>query len=247
MSILSRIVDSFKYLDKNGLKKVAALTEKVFRYKVMPAAEQRWEGKLVQYIGPTNATYHRGYFYTCVDNAGTYEWQRTDTQPNGDIVLWDGTHAQYEAEQDGIPEGAYLNFTDDYDSNVEVGVYATRETKTGELLFNKPVYRKCFLVTTPDTIDATPTPQRYILARTGIPKGNLQYLKKMDVFLRYHNTYGEGWCLNNWGIDIESNVFSDCTLAVDSESDLYIQARIAGTHFASQPCLITLEYTKITD
>ena len=245
MGMFDRFIESFKYLDLGGLKKLAALTERMFRFKIMPDAAARWEGKLVQYIGPTNATYHRGYFYTCVDNAGTYEWQRTDTQPNGDIVLWDGTHAQYEVEQDGIPEGAYLNFTDDYDSNVEVGVYATRETKTGELLFNKPVYRKCFLVTTPDTVSATP--QRYILARTGIPKNNLQYLKKCDVLLRYHNTYGEGWCLNNWGIDSGSNVFSDCILAVDSESDLYVQAQIAGTHFASQPCIITLEYTKITD
>ena len=244
MGVLDRFIESFKYLDLGGLKKLAALTERMFRFKAMPDPAARWEGKLVQYIGPTNAAYHRGYFYTCVDNAGTYEWQRTDTQPNGDIVLWDGTHAQYEVEQDGIPEGAYLNFTDDYDSNVEVGVYATRETKTGELLFNKPVYRKCFLVTTPSTIDTTP--QRYILARTGIPKDNLQYLKKCDVLLRYHNVYGEGWCLNNWGSDGD-NVFSDCILAVDSESDLYVRAQIAGTHFASQPCIITLEYTKITD
>lgn len=146
MGIFDRFIESFKYLDKNGLKKLAALTERMFRFKVMPDAAARWEGKLIQYIGPTNATYHRGYFYTCVDNAGTYEWQRTDTQPNGDIVLWDGTHAQYEVEKDGIPEGAYLNFTDDYDSNVEVGVYSTRETKTGELFLGKPVYRRVFLV-----------------------------------------------------------------------------------------------------
>ena len=246
MGLFDRFIESFKYLDISGLKKVAALTERMFRFKAMPDAAERWEGKLVQYIGPTNAAYHRGYFYTCVDNAGAHEWQRTDTQPNGDIVFWNGTHAQYEAEQDGIPDGAYLNFTDDYDSNVEVGVYTARETKTGELLFNKPVYRKSFLVTTPSTINTTPT--RYTLTRTGIPKDNLQYLKKCDMFLSAVISHGQEWCLNSWGkADGATNTFCDCILACDTESDLIIQATIAGTHFASQSCIIVLEYTKVTD
>ena len=128
---------------------MAALTEKVFRYKVMPAAEQRWEGKLVQYIGTTDATYTKGYFYICKEGetAGTYIWEQTDVQPNNDYVLWDGTHAQYEVEQSGIPDNAFLNFTDDYDDLVQVGVYSTEETKTGELILNKPVYQKTYLMT----------------------------------------------------------------------------------------------------
>ena len=221
MSILSRIIDSFKYLDKNGLKKLAALTERMFRFKTMPDAAARWEGKLVQYIGPTNAAYHRGYFYTCVDNAGTYEWQRTDTQPNGDIVLWDGTHAQYEAEQDGIPEGAYLNFTDDYDSNVEVGVYSTRETKTGELFLDKPVYRKVFLFSSPVSLTAS----TWGTLTTGMTELNIKKLIKA-VPLSPQN----GTCVANDLVQINGDTLQMYTTGYSISIDC-----------------ITIEYTKTTD
>lgn len=221
MSILSRIVDSFKYLDISGVRKIASLTERMFRFKVMPDAAARWEGKLIQYIGPTNATYHRGYFYTCVDNAGTYEWQRTDTQPNGDIVLWDGTHAQYEVEKDGIPEGAYLNFTDDYDSNVEVGVYSTRETKTGELFLDKPVYRKVFLFTTPVTLTAN----TWGTLTTGMTELNVKKLVKA-VPLSPRN----GSCVVNDLVQINGDAL-----------------QLYPTGYGITIDCITIEYTKVTD
>lgn len=221
MGVLDRIIDSYKYLDLSGLKKVAALTERMFRFKTMPDAAARWEGKLVQYIGPTNATYHRGYFYTCVDNAGTYEWQRTDTQPNGDIVLWDGTHAQYEVEQDGIPEGAYLNFTDDYDSNVEVGIYATRETKTGELFLDKPVYRKVFLFSTPVSLTAS----TWGTLTTGMTELNVKKLIKA-VPLSPQN----GSCVVNDLVQIKGDALQLYPTGYDIAIDC-----------------ITIEYTKVTD
>ena len=88
MSMLDRIRDSFKYLDKNGLKH---LIEKIKLHD----------------------------------------------------VHWTGTHAEYEAVKDTLPAYTILHFTDDYDENVEVGVYATKETKTGEIwIDNKPIYRR---------------------------------------------------------------------------------------------------------
>lgn len=97
MSMLDRIRDSFKYLDKNGLKH---LIEKIKAHD----------------------------------------------------VHWTGTHAEYEAVKDTIPAYAILHFTDDYDENVEVGVYATHETKTGELwVDNKPIYRNVIQFVTSST------------------------------------------------------------------------------------------------
>lgn len=63
MSMLDRIRDGFKYLDKNGLKH---LIEKIMARD----------------------------------------------------VHWTGTHAEYEAQKDNIPDYAILHFTDDYDDNL---------------------------------------------------------------------------------------------------------------------------------
>ena len=92
MSFLDRVIDSYKFLDKNGLKKAFELIKK--------------------------HDYH-----------------------------WTGTHAEYEAQKDTIPDYAILHFTDDYDDRVQVGVYSTEETKTGEIwIDNKPIYRKVYNV-----------------------------------------------------------------------------------------------------
>lgn len=93
MSFLDRVIDSYKFLDKNGLKSLVKLIK--------------------------SHDYH-----------------------------WTGTHAEYEAQKDNIPAYAILHFTDDYDENVQVGVYSTEETKTGEIwIDNRPIYRKVFVVT----------------------------------------------------------------------------------------------------
>lgn len=65
MSILDRIQDSFKYLDKNGLKKVLTLVKNHDRH-------------------------------------------------------WTGTHAEYEAVKDTLPDYTILHFTDDYEDSVGV-------------------------------------------------------------------------------------------------------------------------------
>ena len=50
---------------------------------VLPLPTATELGKIYQYIGPTTATYTNGYFYKCLDNSGTYEWQQINVQPGG--------------------------------------------------------------------------------------------------------------------------------------------------------------------
>lgn len=251
MGILDRIIDSFKFLDKNGLKKVAALTEKVFRYKVMPAAEQRWEGKLVQYIGTTDATYTKGYFYICKEGetTGTYVWEQTNVQPNNDYVLWDGTHAQYEIEKDGIPADAYVNFTDDYDENVEVGVYATRETKTGEIFLNKPVYRKVFL-----TQIGTASAWTDSTFDTGIPAGTIDIVTNIKLLIKNDITnpsrpywFSDGWAGSGGSTTSVQKLNVYVTEAsVAGKTCLYWQMP-AGSWPVGCKCFAIIEYTKKAD
>lgn len=149
MSVLDRIRNGFKYLDKNGLKHLIDKTERIFRFSTMPAAGADYVNNLVQYTGATNATYTNGYFYRSILNGATYEWQRANIQPNDDVPHWSGTHAQYDADPTAVPVGAYITFIDDPDTNYESGVYSTNETRTGKRWINgKPIYRKCFYAAT---------------------------------------------------------------------------------------------------
>lgn len=58
----------------------------------MPTASATWNGKVVQYVGTTDANYIKGYFYECVNNNGTYSWVQTDVQEgsgSGSGVVYD--------------------------------------------------------------------------------------------------------------------------------------------------------------
>lgn len=62
-----------------------------------------------------------------------------------EVPHWSGTMAQYEADKDNIPEGAYVALTDDIDQNYESGDYSTNEVNTGKRWVDgKPIYRKVF-------------------------------------------------------------------------------------------------------
>jgi len=52
------------------------------QYDVMPTASGARVGMVVMYIGATNANYTHNYVYECVDNGGSYAWERKDVQPN---------------------------------------------------------------------------------------------------------------------------------------------------------------------
>ena len=75
---------------------------------VMPTAEAKYEGQIVQFVGTTDASYTNGYFYKCVSdgqNPATYSWenigvQEVDALPSqtgqsGKFLTTDGTDASW--------------------------------------------------------------------------------------------------------------------------------------------------------
>lgn len=79
--------------DANKPVSIATQTElnkkqNIFQYDTMPTASSTNEGEIVQFTGlTTQGGYTNGFFYKCVDNNGTYEWQQTSTQPTGSMTL----------------------------------------------------------------------------------------------------------------------------------------------------------------
>lgn len=60
------------------------LNEKITQYNSMPSPSANTLDKIVQYIGTTNSTYTKGYFYLGISDGAvtpTYSWQRIDVQP----------------------------------------------------------------------------------------------------------------------------------------------------------------------
>lgn len=58
--------------------------EKLSQYRLMPAASQRYLGRVVQYIGANTQSYTVGFFYQCIYENDTYSWkdlQTTDVAP----------------------------------------------------------------------------------------------------------------------------------------------------------------------
>lgn len=49
---------------------------------VMPTASATYVGKIVQFVGTTDATYTHGYYYECTNNGGTYSWTQLNVQPS---------------------------------------------------------------------------------------------------------------------------------------------------------------------
>lgn len=48
----------------------------------MPAASATYAGKIVQFVGTTDATYTHGYYYECTNNGGAYTWTQLNVQPS---------------------------------------------------------------------------------------------------------------------------------------------------------------------
>ena len=65
-----------------------ALQTKATQLSTLPTASANYLGKIVQYVGATNATYIHGYFYECVsDGAATpaYSWSNTSVGSGGEM------------------------------------------------------------------------------------------------------------------------------------------------------------------
>lgn len=63
----------------------------IIQYDSVPTASSEYEGKIIQFIGTTDANYTNGYFYKCIDNSGTYEWINVNVQTDvvGQIIQYD--------------------------------------------------------------------------------------------------------------------------------------------------------------
>lgn len=75
-------------IDENG---VAKANSQIIQTNTMPTAAAKYNQKIIQYVGATDANYIRGYFYQCIQNVSdsnevTYAWARMNVQPvSGDL------------------------------------------------------------------------------------------------------------------------------------------------------------------
>lgn len=86
--------------------------------KTMPAANAQNEGKVVQYIGATNANYTHNYFYECVEDTSTspstYKWENVNVQEGGGTAdnIFTGTLSEWNSVLDKT-KYTIANITDD--------------------------------------------------------------------------------------------------------------------------------------
>lgn len=153
---------------------------------------------------------------------------------------WTGTHAEYEAQKDNIPAYAILHFTDDYDENVQVGIYSTEETKTGELFLNKPVYRKVF-------VNTIPAEGATKLVNTGIQAGVIEDLvaQKVSLMRTDMSVNTKYWWTDSYAAGTSTSLNIINVYLTNGGTQLYVGN--LGTWPATSRMIIILEYTKTTD
>ena len=86
--------------------------------ETIPAATSANEGRIVQYVGITGATYTNGYFYKCVedgDNPGTYIWEDAEVQEGGSTFTQNITAS---IDVGGITVGKEFKVGDSYEDFV---------------------------------------------------------------------------------------------------------------------------------
>jgi len=49
----------------------------------MPPAGSEFNGKIIEYIGPSTTNYIHGYFYECSNSGGVYSWNVIAVSPGG--------------------------------------------------------------------------------------------------------------------------------------------------------------------
>jgi len=86
-------------------------------YSTMPTATWSRENTVALYIGPTTSTYTNNSFYLCVNNSGTYSWQK--------IIVGNDTQVQYTTlpTPDSSNEGKIVQYTGPTDANYTNGYY----------------------------------------------------------------------------------------------------------------------------
>ena len=126
----------------NDETEVAACTltiitlQKIFQYTTMPSGNGN-NGKVAQYIGNTNSSYTKGYFYACVNNA----WTQINTQPETQTAFsqitgqpTDNTNLSntLDKKQNILTAGNHINIS----AETVSGVTTTTITATG---YQEPV------------------------------------------------------------------------------------------------------------
>lgn len=95
-----------QYVTEAELVEGLSTKQDVIQYNTLPTASANYLGRVVQYIGTTNANYTHGYFYECVSDGQTtptYSWvsnersslsNLSDTSisspSSGDVLVYDG-------------------------------------------------------------------------------------------------------------------------------------------------------------
>lgn len=158
---------------------------------------------------------------------------------------WIGTKAAYEAARSAgtLPNNCLIAITDD---EVDHNHYSTEETETGMYWIDgKPIYRRAYTFTTPSTIATTRTQYRFDL---DFSHTLIDSIIKMETFLRYSNSNGTGWANGCWN-ESTNNCFTGTLLECgnSASANMKFLCSMAGGHFASQPLILVIEYTKTTD
>ena len=72
-----------KVNSSDGSLSPIATRGQTIQFSAMPTASADYLGRIIQYIGATNASYANGYFYKCVENSGVYSWTNINVQTGG--------------------------------------------------------------------------------------------------------------------------------------------------------------------
>ena len=85
--------------------------EDLFRYTTMPLAGNDNVGKIVEYIGTTDANYTNGYFYQCRFDGTNYSWVQKNVQPSSGGTGGDGVVDGYYNSADHLfyEESTFIN------------------------------------------------------------------------------------------------------------------------------------------
>ena len=73
--------DNTEILTALAVSTELAKKQDVIQFSTMPTASSSYVDEIVQFTGTTTSSYTNGYFYKCVNNGGTYEWQQLNVQP----------------------------------------------------------------------------------------------------------------------------------------------------------------------
>lgn len=150
------------------------------------------------------------------------------------VAHWTGTREQYELDKDQIPDGTYVDITDDYTIPSDKGeVYSEEETLIGTW-FGKPLYRK--------VIEFRPSSSTYQVQQVPHNIANVENICRYEMFLVFSSGMVQpipGSQFTSSGINVGLTNFCDV-------NKTYIET-IFGYDRSSSTVRTIIEYTKVGD